>query len=460
MLLQHLLHDLRHALASPSRTSRMAVVVGRLLGAAFLMCFATGLYSHFLQDPLPWMAFPNRPIFLYQVSQGIHITTGIVCFPLLFAKLYAIYPQLFKYPPVKRPIDVIERGSIALFVASSLVQIVIGLINTYQWYQLFAFPFRQVHYALSFVVIGSLAIHIAVKLPIIARHWRKADSERVDAEEQAERARRVQREGAEDLDGAEVADGADVRVAFADGAFETTAASDRGAGHGMAVPEQEQPQTSGITGRLFAWIDRSPQPQPRVSRRGFIGAVTAASAVLVVFTAGQSFRVLDPFNLLAPRKNGVGPNALPVNRTAKAAKVIEAASASTWALTVTGPAGSKSLDYAALAALPQYDVDLPISCVEGWSQMASWRGPRLRDVMELVEAPAGSAIRAVSLEQNSSYARTDVPANFAQDELTLVALHVNGDVLDLDHGYPARLIAPARPGVLQTKWLSQLEVIS
>ncbi len=433
MLLQHILHDLRHALASPSRTTRMAVVVGRLLGAAFLICFATGLYSHFIQDPLPWMAFPNRPIFLYQISQGIHITAGIVCFPLLFAKLYAIYPQLFKYPPVKRPIDVIERASIALFVASSLVQIVIGLINTYQWYQLFAFPFRQTHYALSFVVIGSLAIHIAVKLPLIARHWRKADSERADDDERAADERPEER-----VPDAEPADAekADALVAVG------------------------EPQTGGITGRLFSWIDRTPRTEPRVSRRGFLGAVTAASAVLVVFTAGQSFRVLDPFNLLAPRKNGVGPNALPINRTAKAAKVVEAASASTWALTVTGPAGSRSLDYAALAALPQYDVDLPISCVEGWSQMASWRGPRLRDVMDLVEAPVGSAIRAVSLEQNSSYARTDVPANFARDELTLVALQVNGDVLDLDHGYPARLIAPARPGVLQTKWLSQLEVIS
>jgi len=30
----------------------------------------------------------------------------------------------------------------------------------------------------------------------------------------------------------------------------------------------------------------------------------------------------------------------------------------------------------------------------------------------------------------------------------------------MDHGYPARMIAPGRPGVLQTKWLSKLEVMS
>ena len=41
--------------------------------------------------------------------------------------------------------------------------------------------------------------------------------------------------------------------------------------------------------------------------------------------------------------------------------------------------------------------------------------------------------------------------------MTLVALQLNGSPLDIDHGYPARLIAPNRPGVLQTKWLIRIE---
>ena len=45
-------------------------------------------------------------------------------------------------------------------------------------------------------------------------------------------------------------------------------------------------------------------------------------------------------------------------------------------------------------------------------------------------------------------------------ELTMVlTVNANGQVLDADHGYPCRLIAPTRPGVLQTKWLSRIEVI-
>jgi DMSO/TMAO reductase YedYZ molybdopterin-dependent catalytic subunit len=37
-----------------------------------------------------------------------------------------------------------------------------------------------------------------------------------------------------------------------------------------------------------------------------------------------------------------------------------------------------------------------------------------------------------------------------------VALELIGQTLDLDHGYPPRIIAP---GVLQTKWLHTMEVL-
>nr|BFF14853.1 hypothetical protein GCM10025699_61560 [Microbacterium flavescens] len=50
-------------------------------------------------------------------------------------------------------------------------------------------------------------------------------------------------------------------------------------------------------------------------------------------------------------------------------------------------------------------------------------------------------------------------SEYATDPLTLVALELNGERLSIDHGYPARVIAPGRPGVLQTKWLTTIEVI-
>ena len=412
----------------PSRNPRMAVVIGRLLAIAFLLCFGTGLYSHFLQDPLPWMVFPTRPTTLYQVSQGIHITAGILCFPLLFAKLYIVFPELFQTPPVRSFPHFLERASIALFVASSIVQIVIGLLNTYQWYALFPFPFRQTHYALSFVIIGSLAIHIAIKLDVIAKHWRRSSP--VEAAEEPVEAP------------------VDATLASAPGTLTSSPARN-------AVIRAE-----GVTGKLFDWIDATPAADPRTSRRGFLTVVGVASAAVVALTAGQSFRLLDGANVFGARKQGVGPNGLPVNRTAAAAKVEAVATDPDWVLTVMNGSESRTFTRTQLLSMQQYTVDLPISCVEGWSQMATWKGVRLGDLVDAVGARGGTAIKATSLEQNSSYAIMHMGPEYVRDDLTLVALELNGADLDLDHGYPARMIAPGRPGVLQTKWLSTLEVLA
>ncbi|PZR79085.1 MAG: hypothetical protein DLM65_11490, partial [Candidatus Aeolococcus gillhamiae] len=37
-------------------------------------------------------------------------------------------------------------------------------------------------------------------------------------------------------------------------------------------------------------------------------------------------------------------------------------------------------------------------------------------------------------------------------------LRVNGADLSFDHGFPARVIVPALPGVHNTKWVNQIEL--
>ena len=163
---------LRAALASPVRTPRTVVVLGRLLGPAYLVCFVTGFYSHLLQRGPDWLRFPTQPANLFQLTQGLHVTTGTMLLPLLVAKLWAVYPLLFEWPPVRSPLHALERGSIGLLVATSIVEPVIGLINSAQWYP-FGFPFVETHYLLAWLLVGLLAVHLAVKLPTIVRHWRR-----------------------------------------------------------------------------------------------------------------------------------------------------------------------------------------------------------------------------------------------------------------------------------------------
>ena len=396
--MEKLTNALAARFASPTRSTRLTVVLGRWLGLSFTICFLTGLFSHGLQEPPSWMFFPTTPVWIYQLTQGIHVTTGIAAIPLLLAKLWSVYPELLKWPPVKSAAHALERASIALFIASSLLQLTTGLINTYKWYP-WPFPFRQTHFWLAWVIWGSLLLHIAVKLPLIMQHWRSRPSVRP-----------------------QVAAGADSPAPLID---------DGGA----------PPMPGG-------W-----------SRRAFLAAVGVTTGAVVLTTAGQSFSWLDPLNLFAPRKMGTGPQAVPVNRTAADAKVADLALAEDWTLTVSHQDTRRILTLAELQALPQHEHELPIACVEGWSQTATWRGVRIRDLVAAVGAPPSSSLRVTSLEPEGVYRTMDMPAGYAQDERTLVALELNGQTLDLDHGYPARIIAPGRPGVLQTKWLHTVEVL-
>ena len=67
-------------------------------------------------------------------------------------------------------------------------------------------------------------------------------------------------------------------------------------------------------------------------------------------------------------------------------------------------------------------------------------------------------MRVRSLQTRGAFSASELPADFAADPRTLLALQLNGETLNLDHGFPCRIIAPNRPGVLQTKWVTSLEV--
>jgi hypothetical protein len=208
-------------------------------------------------------------------------------------------------------------------------------------------------------------------------------------------------------------------------------------------------------------VRRAPQPPPPdgLSRRSLLAGVGAAAGLITLTTVGQTVRPLSGLALLAPRRPGVGPQGLPVNKTVDGAGVRTAALDPGYRLRITGPGRRVDLDLAALNALPQHTADLPIACVEGWSASATWTGVRLRDLVALVGAdPDRATVTVESLQPAGRYRVSTVPPEHAGDPLTLVALRLGGEPLHLDHGYPARLIAPNRPGVLQTKWLGRITV--
>jgi DMSO/TMAO reductase YedYZ molybdopterin-dependent catalytic subunit len=217
--------------------------------------------------------------------------------------------------------------------------------------------------------------------------------------------------------------------------------------------------------RIRAALIRQGAEEPRstptggLTRRGLLTAAGLAVATVTVATVGQTVRPLSRLSPLAPRRPDIGPQGLPVNKSALSAGVIDQARDPAYRLEVTGPAKTVQLTLADLAKLPQHTVSLPITCVEGWSAAATWAGVRLRDLVALVGVdPEGARVHAESMQAGGMYRASTVASPHVRDPLTLIALRLNGETLHIDHGYPSRLIAPNRPGVLQTKWLARLSV--
>jgi DMSO/TMAO reductase YedYZ molybdopterin-dependent catalytic subunit len=84
---------------------------------------------------------------------------------------------------------------------------------------------------------------------------------------------------------------------------------------------------------------------------------------------------------------------------------------------------------------------------------------RVRDLLAMAGAGAGRTVVVESLEPNGAYRTSTLNADQAADHDTLLATHLDGQPLALDHGFPCRLIAPNRPGVLQTKWVTKVTVL-
>lgn len=368
------------------RSAAVAARIGLWLGICFGIAFVTGLISHYAQAHHQPVPFPPSPAWGYRLTQGLHVVAGPMAIPLLLAKLWTVYPKLFARLPRPSRADLplaLERGSVGVLVASAIFQLATGTANVAQWYP-WSFSFRSTHYAIAWVTIGALVVHVAVKLPIIREALRRP------------------------LD---------------DTALDRPAAT-------------------------------APGP---VSRRTLLRGTWTAALAAAVLTAGSTVPLLRKVSLLAIR-TGEGPQGVPVNRSATAAGVTAKDAGDSYRLVVEYAGRSVALTRAQLEALEQRTRTLPIACVEGWSASARWTGVRVRDLLDLVEAPRGADVRVVSLQRRGAYASTLLQAGFADHEDTLMALALNGEPLTLDHGYPARLIAPDRPGVLQTKWVSRLEV--
>jgi DMSO/TMAO reductase YedYZ molybdopterin-dependent catalytic subunit len=366
---------------------------------------AKGLLGFYLFD------WPTRPVWLYQLNQGLHVIGGLVLAPVLLAKLWSVIPKLFSWPPFGSPAQALERLSLLALVGGAVFLFVTGIMNVAYWYA-FPFSFYPGHLYGAWVFTAGFVVHVAIKLPTMRR---------------ALRTRRLMEELRVPLD--------------------------------QTRPEERMDATDEL-------VAQSPR-EATLSRRGLLGLVAGSSAVVLVLTAGQT--IGGPFRsvaLLAPRGRSYGdggPNDFQVNKPAAAVGVTAQNTGASYRLElVRGPDGpvARELSREDLLGLEQHTYELPIACVEGWSTTQTWTGVRLRDLGAMAGVPGAGQMTAESLQGEGDFATTTFSADQVDAEKSLLALRVNDADLSLDHGFPARIIVPAAPGVHCTKWVSRMTFVA
>jgi DMSO/TMAO reductase YedYZ molybdopterin-dependent catalytic subunit len=398
---------------SPLRGPWLTSALGTILGVLMLVVLVTGFLSHVAYQPdLPGNAivpaardlplsfgWPASPAWLYALTQGLHVNLGLAAVPFLLAKLWSVIPRLFAFPPVTSPAQAIERASVALLVAGAVFQLATGVANAQYWYP-FGFNFVVAHYYGAVIFTAAFVIHLVVKVPVAARAYR---------------ARGWLRPLREDVL------------------------------HTRPEPVGDDP---GL-------VPAAPGPAT-ISRRGVIGFAGAGALLLLVANAGQSIGgPLRRVAFLAPRREPTGGD-FPINKTARVAGVTPAMTGPGYTLCVRGGPRELRLTRAELAALPQRTARLPIGCVEGWSTEQEWTGVPLAALARMAGVPEPSSAHVESLQPKGVLRAVTLNGAQVRAADALLALQVNGAPLSLDHGYPARVIAPAVPGVHNTKWVGAI----
>jgi DMSO/TMAO reductase YedYZ molybdopterin-dependent catalytic subunit len=395
---------------SPLRGPWFTSVLGVVLLGGITVLFVTGLVSYAAYNPnlspvndmtpdkgllgFYLFSWPTHPSWLYRLTQGVHVTLGIALIPVLLAKLWSVVPKLFTLPPARSLTHALERISLLLLVGGALFEFTTGVLNVQLDY-LFPGSFYPLHFYGAWVFFAAFVAHAVLRVPAAIRNLRH-------------------------------------------------------------LRDENNPEEGELV---------SPDPTPpTVSRRGALGVVGGGSLVLLATTAGRSFDApLRETAVLAPHggsEPGSGPGGFQINKTAAAVGVdMRETSEEAWRLVVEGRGRTVRLSRYELLELPLHSAALPIACVEGWSTSDQWwRGVPLRDLARLVGYEEGAApdVLVESLQRHGAFRHAALRYNQVRDPRSLLALFVNGEDLTPDHGYPARIIVPAAPGVLNTKWVARM----
>lgn len=182
------------------------------------------------------------------------------------------------------------------------------------------------------------------------------------------------------------------------------------------------------------------------------------------------------FEVMANR-GATMPNSFFFVRTHKASVIVDA---KTWQLSVEGD-GVESpykLTYDELLQLPAKTVTRYVECAGngrsfyqsllnkpaqggqwhlGAYGIAEWTGVPLSDLLQRAKIKS-SAVHVMPIGLDKPQVRRPMPVAKAMEADTMLVYAMNGEILPIDHGFPARMLVPGWVGVSNIKWVRAITV--
>ncbi len=116
-----------------------------------------------------------------------------------------------------------------------------------------------------------------------------------------------------------------------------------------------------------------------------------------------------------------------------------------------------TLSWEQFKALPRKSVHADIHCVTRWSKLdTDWEGVPIQEILGLAGVRSNATHVVAHCEQGYT---ANLPLSVLNDDDVLLADTFGGEELELEHGWPLRLLVPKRYFWKSAKWIRGLEFL-
>ena len=134
----------------------------------------------------------------------------------------------------------------------------------------------------------------------------------------------------------------------------------------------------------------------------------------------------------------------------------------TWSLTIKGLVDNPlTINYGEIRAMPSVEQYATLECVSnkiGGDLISTglWKGVKLKDILDRAKVKTGA--KYIAFRCSDGY-DVGIPLEAGLMDGTILAYDMNSAPLNAKHGFPVRAIVPGLYGMMNPKWITEIELV-